>query len=147
MADNADTEVKGNKKARQINGLVNEWYLEDLSENVHMVFDLKRREGKYIDTPESEWYRVEGTHEAIIDRADFDAAQRSLNLRIRTDGSGEARQLSGLSTMSKCSNGRQSYLRSIRAAHDGPALLLFFPKKRNALCVLPSQPPGVDRKT
>ena len=48
VADNADTEVKGNKKARQINGLVNEWYLEDLSENVRMVFDLKRREGKYI---------------------------------------------------------------------------------------------------
>ena len=48
VADNADTEVKGNKKARQINGLVNEWYLEDLSENVRMVFDLKRREGQYI---------------------------------------------------------------------------------------------------
>ena len=48
VADNADTEIKGNKKARQINGLVNEWYLEDLSENVRMVFDLKRREGQYI---------------------------------------------------------------------------------------------------
>ena len=48
LADNADTEVRGNKKARQINGLVNEWYLEDLSENVRMVFDMKRREGKYI---------------------------------------------------------------------------------------------------
>ena len=48
VADNADTEIKGNKKARQINGLVNEWYLEDLSENIRMVFDLKRREGKYI---------------------------------------------------------------------------------------------------
>ena len=48
VADNADTEVKGSKKARQINGLVNEWYLEDLSENVRMVFDLKRREGQYI---------------------------------------------------------------------------------------------------
>jgi DNA invertase Pin-like site-specific DNA recombinase len=50
VADNADTEVKGNKKARQINGLVNERYLEDPSENVRMVFDLKRRESKYIDT-------------------------------------------------------------------------------------------------
>ena len=46
VADSADTEVKGNKKARQINGLVNEWYLEDLSENIRMVFDLKRREGE-----------------------------------------------------------------------------------------------------
>ena len=48
VADNADTAVKGNKKARQINGLINEWYLEDLSENVRVVFDMKRREGQYI---------------------------------------------------------------------------------------------------
>ena len=238
VADNADTEVKGNKKARQINGLVNEWYLEDLSENVRMVFDLKRREGKYIggfpiygyrkdpadknhiipdpeaaevvrqifqlsleghgrqniayllnqqgvpnptryktergwtcnhpmkndfglwnkvtvgriltnemytgvmiqgrrkkvsykskviiNTPESEWYRVEGTHEAIIDRATFDAVQRSWKLRTKTDGSGEAHLLSGLvkcadcgSTMSKCSNGKRSYLRCKLYADSG----------------------------
>ena len=238
VADNADTEVKGNKKARQINGLVNEWYLEDLSENVRMVFDLKRREGKYIggfpiygyrkdptdknhiipdpeaaevvrqiyqwsleghgrqniaymlnqrgipnptrykaergwtcnhpikndfglwnkvtvgriltnemytgvmiqgrrrkvsykskaviDTPESEWYRVEGTHEAIIDRATFEAVQRGLRLRTKTDGSGEAHLLSGLvkcadcgSTMSKCSNGKRSYLRCKLYADSG----------------------------
>ena len=238
VADNADTEVKGNKKARQINGLVNEWYLEDLSENVRMVFDLKRREGKYIggfpiygyrkdpadknhiipdpeaaevvrqifqwsleghgrqsiahllnqqgvpnptrykaergwtcnhpmknnfglwnkvtigriltnemytgvmiqgrrkkvsykskviiDTPEDQWYRVEGTHEAIIDRATFEAVQRGLRLRTKTDGFGKAHLLSGLvkcadcgSTMSKCSNGKQSYLRCKLYADSG----------------------------
>ena len=238
VADNADTEIKGNKKARQINGLVNEWYLEDLSENVRMVFDLKRREGKYIggfpiygyrkdpsdknhiipdpeaaevvrqiyqwsleghgrqniahllnqrgvpnptrykaergwtcnhpikndfglwnkvtvgriltnemytgvmiqgkrrkvsykskvviDTPESEWYRVEGTHEAIIDRATFEAVQRGLKLRSRTDGTGKAHLLSGLvkcadcgSTMSKCSNGKRAYLRCKLYADSG----------------------------
>ena len=48
VADNADTEVKGTKKARQISCLVNEWYLEDLSENIRMVFDMKRRQGQYI---------------------------------------------------------------------------------------------------
>ena len=238
VADNADTEVKGNKKARQINGLVNEWYLEDLSENVRMVFDLKRREGKYIggfpiygyrkdpadknhiipdpeaaaavrqiyqwsleghgrqniayllnqrgipnpsrykaergwtcnhpiknnfglwnkvtvgriltnemytgvmiqgrrrkvsykskvviDIPESEWYRVEGTHEAIIDRETFQAVQRGLKLRTRTDGTGQAHLLSGLvkcadcgSTMSKCSNGKRAYLRCKLYADSG----------------------------
>lgn len=238
VADNADTEIKGNKKARQINGLVNEWYLEDLSENVRMVFDLKRQEGKYIggfpiygyrkdpadknhiipdpeaatvvqqifqwsleghgrqniacllnqqgvpnparykaergwscnhpvkndfglwnkttiwrilrnemytgvmiqgrrrkvsykskviiDTPKDQWYRVEGTHEAIIDRGTFEAVQRGLRLRTKTDGSGEAHLLSGLvkcadcgSTMSKCSNGKQSYLRCKLYAASG----------------------------
>lgn len=48
VADNADTAVKGNKKARQIAGLVNEWYLEDLSENIRTVLDHKRRQGLYI---------------------------------------------------------------------------------------------------
>jgi len=48
MVDNIDTDVKGNKKARQINGLINEWYLEDLSENIRTVFDHKRKSGKYI---------------------------------------------------------------------------------------------------
>lgn len=238
VADNADTEVKGNKKARQINGLVNEWYLEDLSENVRMVFDLKRREGKYIggfptygykkdpldknhiiidpeaaevvrqiyqwsleghgrqniayllnqrgipnptrykaergwtcnhpikndfglwnkvtvgriltnemytgvmiqgrrkkvsykskviiDTPEDQWYRVEGTHEAIIDRETFQAVQRGLKLRTRTDGAGETHLLAGLvkcadcgSTMSKCSNGSRAYLRCKLYADSG----------------------------
>lgn len=48
VLDNIDTEAKGNKKARQINGLVNEWYLEDLSENIRAVFEQKRRAGKYL---------------------------------------------------------------------------------------------------
>ena len=62
VADNADTEIKGNKKARQINGLVNEWYLEDLSENIRMVFDLKRREGQYIGGSPLYGYRKDPTH-------------------------------------------------------------------------------------
>lgn len=48
VVDNIDTDVKGNKKARQINGLINEWYLEDLSENIRSVFDYKRKNGQYI---------------------------------------------------------------------------------------------------
>ena len=247
VADNADTEVKGNKKARQINGLVNEWYLEDLSENVRMVFDLKRREGQYIggfpiygykkdpanknhiiidpeaaevvrqifqwsleghgkqsiahmlnesgipspsrykadhgwtcgilsktdhglwnkttvwrilhnemytgtmvqgrrkkvsykskvliDVPEDQWYRVEGTHEPIIDRETFAVVQRNLSLRTKADGRGEVHLLSGLvkcmdcgSTMSKvtdCRQGRprRSYLRCKLYADSGKAKL------------------------
>lgn len=46
VLDNVDTDMKYNKKARQINGLINEWYLEDLSDNVRAVLDNKHREGK-----------------------------------------------------------------------------------------------------
>lgn len=235
VADNADTEVRGNKKARQINGLVNEWYLEDLSENIRMVFDMKRRQGQYIggspiygyqkdpkdrnhlivepeaaqvvrqiflwsleghgkqeiagmlndlgipnpacykaergwagghpasnnyglwnkttiwrilhnemytgvmlqgrrkkvsykskvviDLPQEQWFRVEGTHEAVIDSELFQAVQRGLRMRAKSDGTGEAHLLSGLvkcmdcgSTMTKTTNRRGrgpglSYLR------------------------------------
>lgn len=48
VVDNADTENKGNKKARQINGLVNEWYLEDMSENIKSVLNDKRKNGIHI---------------------------------------------------------------------------------------------------
>lgn len=48
LVDHADTAVKGNKKARQINSLINEWYLEDLSENIKAVFRDKMKRGEYI---------------------------------------------------------------------------------------------------
>lgn len=48
LVDNADTEVKSNKKARQINSLINEWYLEDLSENIKAVFYDKMKRGEYL---------------------------------------------------------------------------------------------------
>ena len=48
IVDNADTANKGNKKSRQINGLVNEWYLEDMSENIKSVLTNKRQNGYHI---------------------------------------------------------------------------------------------------
>ena len=48
VVDNADTNIKGNKKSRQINGLINEWYLEDMSENIKSVLDNKRQSGIHI---------------------------------------------------------------------------------------------------
>ena len=243
VADNADTEVKGNKKARQINGLINEWYLEDLSENIRMVFDMKRREGQYIggspaygylkdpndkhklvvdpeaadvvrlifqlaleghgkqniayilntrgitnptrykternlhrnhpikndyglwnkttiwrilrneiytgvmiqgktkkasykskamlSVPPEQWYRVEGTHEPIVDRETFDTVQKMMNLRSKTDGSGETHILAGLvkcmdcgctmsrTTLSHKGRPRNSYLRCKLYADSG----------------------------
>ena len=83
-----------------------------------------------IDTPKDQWYRVEGTHEAIIDRDTFETVQQGLRLRTKTDGSGEAHLLSGLvkcadcgSTMSKCSNGKKSYLRCKLYADSGKSKL------------------------
>ena len=48
IVDNADTANKGNKKSRQINGLVNEWYLEDMSDNIRSVLTNRRQNGFHI---------------------------------------------------------------------------------------------------
>lgn len=48
VVDHVDTNDTANQKSRQINGLINEWYLEDLSTNVRSVLDHKRKEGLFI---------------------------------------------------------------------------------------------------
>ena len=48
VVDHVDTNDTSNKKSRQINGLINEWYLEDLSNNVRSVLDHRRKEGLFI---------------------------------------------------------------------------------------------------
>ena len=48
LVDNADTDNKGNKKARQINGLVNEWYLEDMSDSIKSSLTIRRQNGHHI---------------------------------------------------------------------------------------------------
>jgi site-specific DNA recombinase len=46
--DGVDTSEKHNKKSRQINGLVNEWYCEDISDSIRAVFKSKQSSGKFI---------------------------------------------------------------------------------------------------
>lgn len=48
IVDNADTLNESNKKSRQINGLINEWYLEDLSANIKKSLKNKREDGLYM---------------------------------------------------------------------------------------------------
>lgn len=48
LVDNADTANSGNKKSRQINGLVNEWFLEDVSNNIRSAFNAKMHKGEFI---------------------------------------------------------------------------------------------------
>lgn len=48
VVDGVDTADTANKKSRQINGLVNEWYCEDLSENIRSSFRAKMKNGQYL---------------------------------------------------------------------------------------------------
>ena len=48
IVDNADSTNKFNKKQRQITSLVDQWYLEDLSENVRATLASKRKQGLWV---------------------------------------------------------------------------------------------------
>ncbi len=69
LSDNADTNNKGNKKSRQINGLVNEWYLEDVSNNIRSALNSKMKQGEFISPFASFGYEIspENKNKLIID--------------------------------------------------------------------------------
>ncbi len=69
VVDQVDTMVEGNKKARQINGLVNEWYLEDLSKNIKAVFRKKMEAGQFLGAFAPYGYKNDPNdrHRLIID--------------------------------------------------------------------------------
>ena len=46
--DNIDTDMTGNKKSRQIHGLVNEWYLEEMSDNIKSALHSRMEHGHHI---------------------------------------------------------------------------------------------------
>ncbi len=48
LVDNTDTALKGNRKSIQINGLTNQWYIEDMSESIKSSLNIKRNRGEYI---------------------------------------------------------------------------------------------------
>lgn len=68
IVDNADTSVEANKKSRQINGLINEWYLDDLSQNIRKSLKNKREDGLFMGSFAPYGYeRNDDGHKLIID--------------------------------------------------------------------------------
>ncbi len=69
LSDNVDTENPGNKKSRQINSLVNEWYLEDVSNNIRSAFNAKMKQGEFISPFAPFGYEIskEDNNKLIVD--------------------------------------------------------------------------------
>lgn len=84
IVDNADTANVGNKKSRQINGLINEWFLEDTSINIRETFRNKREHGLftgsfapygYIKDPENKNHLIiDKTTQDVIKKIYYDYA-------------------------------------------------------------------------
>ena len=69
IVDNADTSIESNKKSRQINGLINEWYLDDLSTNIKKSLKNKREDGLFMGSFAPYGYEkaVEDKHKLVVD--------------------------------------------------------------------------------
>lgn len=69
IVDNADTSIEANKKSRQINGLINEWYLDDLSQNIKKSLRNKREDGLFMGSFAPYGYdrSEEDYHKLVID--------------------------------------------------------------------------------
>ena len=82
IVDNADTTVRGNKKARQINGLINEWYLEDLSDNIKKSLGNKRDDGLFMGSFAPYGYKKdpENKHKLIIDEVAAEVVRKIFEL-------------------------------------------------------------------
>lgn len=48
LSDKIDSAEIGSRKIRQLSGLINEWYLEDLSENIKTVLQNHQKQGRHI---------------------------------------------------------------------------------------------------
>ena len=91
IVDNVDTNIKGSKKARQINGLVNQWYVEDTSESIKSALQIMREQGKYIaSTPLYGYLRDEkDKSKLVIDPVASEVVKRIFDMYYYEDiGSG-----------------------------------------------------------
>jgi len=88
LADSADTANFGNKKARQINGLVNEWYLEDVSNNIRCAFSAKMKQGEFISpfAPFGYEVSVENNNKLVIDSIASEIVKDIYNLYLKGMG-------------------------------------------------------------
>lgn len=88
LVDFVDNQNKGNKKSSQINALVNEWYLEDLSENIKKTFDNKRKQGLHIGAFVCYGYKrdAENKNKIVIDNDVADIIKLIFNLYEQGNG-------------------------------------------------------------
>lgn len=88
VVDGADTAVDGNKKSRQINGLVNEWYCEDLSKNIRSAFAAKMKAGQYLGSscPYGYVKDPENKNHLIIDEYAAGVVRRIYHLYLKGYG-------------------------------------------------------------
>ncbi|MFA7533159.1 MAG: recombinase family protein [Tissierellaceae bacterium] len=88
LLDGADTSDKANKKSRQIHGLIDEWYLEDVSKNIREVFKAKMEDGQYLGSFAPYGYLKDpnNKHKLIIDEEAAPVVRKIYSLYLKGNG-------------------------------------------------------------
>lgn len=88
IVDNADTSIESNKKSRQINGLINEWYLDDLSTNIKKSLKNKREDGLFMGSFAPYGYdrSEEDKHKLVVDPVAAEVVKKIF--KMYADGNG-----------------------------------------------------------
>lgn len=91
VVDGTDTANQENKKSRQINGLVNEWYCEDLSKNIRSALKAKMKAGKYLGASYPYGYIKDPNdhNHLIIDEYAANVVRRIYQLYLQGYGKGK----------------------------------------------------------
>lgn len=88
VSDYADSSQKGNRKNIQINSLVNQWYLEDLSENIRSVMNHKKKQGQFVGSfaPYGYIKDPQDNHRLIVDEDAANIVRRIFALYLEGYG-------------------------------------------------------------
>lgn len=88
IIDNADTSIESNKKSRQINGLINEWYLDDLSTNIKKSLKNKREDGLFMGSFAPYGYErsKEDKHKLVIDPVAAEVVKKIFQMYVEGFG-------------------------------------------------------------
>lgn len=88
IVDNIDTDVIGNKKSRQINGLVNEWYLEDMSDSIKAALRTRMNAGYFIGSFAPYGYKKDPDNKGhlIVDEEAAEVVREIFRLYIQGHG-------------------------------------------------------------
>ncbi len=88
IIDNADTSIESNKKSRQINGLINEWYLDDLSTNIKKSLKNKREDGLFMGSFAPYGYErsEEDKHKLVVDPVAAEVVKKIFELYVEGNG-------------------------------------------------------------
>lgn len=88
LVDNVDTDDEGNKKSRQVNAMVNEWYVEETSKNVRRVLQHKREQGQFTGSFAPYGYTIDpdNKNHLVIDSVVADNVRLVFELYIQGNG-------------------------------------------------------------